>query len=241
MRNVFSGVAILALAATAASAADLAPAIPASAPIAFTWTGCHAGGHIGAAVSDNTNRSNAEVSTDYDGTGFVGGGQVGCDYQFSPSWVIGAEGSAAWSNLRVSRNSSVVNLRTGVVAPSQFITTTNFLASATGRLGYTYSGRLMVYARGGAAWIRDRYEDPFTIPGGPAVDPTATSDRTGWTAGGGMEWAFASPWSVNLEYNYYDFGTQAVTLTNAVPPVNISGFHIHDRINATTLGVNYHF
>jgi outer membrane immunogenic protein len=242
MRKVLSGLAILALATTTASAADLALGAPVAAPVAFTWSGCHVGGHIGAAASDDTHTNNAGVSSNYGGTGFIGGGQIGCDYQFASSWVVGAEGRGAWSSLKVNRNSSVINLRTGVVVPSQFITTTDFLASATARLGYVHGGgRWMFYARGGAAWTKDKYEDPFVIPAGPSVDPTATSNRTGWTVGGGEEWAFAPQWSVNLEYNYYDFGTQALALTNAVPVVNISGFHIHDRINTLTTGVNYHF
>jgi outer membrane immunogenic protein len=98
-----------------------------------------------------------------------------------------------------------------------------------------------VYARGGAAWTRDRYEDPFVTPAGSSVDPSATSNRTGWTVGDGVEWAFAPHWSANLEYNYYDFGTQAITVTNAVPVVDVSGFHIRDQINAATVGVNYRF
>ena len=53
-----------------------------------------------------------------------------------------------------------------------------------------------------------------------------------------MEWAFAPQWSVNLEY--YDFSTQTILLTNAVPVVNVTA-HIRDQISATTVGVNYHF
>jgi outer membrane immunogenic protein len=246
MLRVLSGAAIrasiLALTATNASAADLDVAPPAAAPVAFTWTGCHVGGHLGAIANDDTNTNNAGVSRNFGAAGFLGGGQIGCDYQFAPSWVIGAEGRGAWSSLRDSRNATIINLRTGVVVPSQFITTTDFLASATARLGYVHGGgRWMFYVRGGAAWTRDKYEDPFAIPAGPAVDPTATSNRTGWTVGGGEEWAFAPQWSVNVEYNYYDFGTQVYTLTNAAPVVHISGFHIHDRINTLTTGVNYHF
>lgn len=241
MLRVISGVAILALAATTASAADLPLGAPAPAPVAYTWTGCHVGAHIGGLISDQTHTNSAGVSTDVNGTAFVGGGQIGCDYQFTPGWVIGAEGRAAWDSLKFSNSGTILNLRTGVVVPSQFITTNDFLASATGRLGYVYGGgRWMLYARGGVAWTRDRYEDPFVIPGGPSVDPTATANRTGWTVGGGLEWAFAPQWSVDLESNYYDFGSQTITLTNAVPVVNVTA-HIRDQISATTVGVNYHF
>jgi outer membrane immunogenic protein len=59
------------------------------------------------------------------------------------------------------------------------------------------------------------------------VDPTATVNRTGWTVGGGVEWAFAPQWSVNLESNYDDFSTQTILLTKAVSVVNVTA-HIQD-------------
>jgi outer membrane immunogenic protein len=242
MFRVLSGAAILALAVTTASAADLGVAPPAPAPVVNIWTGCHVGGHIGGLISDETHTSSTGVSADHNATAFTGGGQIGCDYQFATSWVVGAEGRGAWNSLKFSYNTSVVNTRTGVVTPSQFITTNDFLASATGRLGYAYGGGLwLFYARGGVAWTRDRYEDPFVIPAGPSVDPSATSNRTGWTIGAGTEWAFAPHWSVDFEYNYYDFGKQTISLTNTAPLVVISNFHIRDQMSAGTVGVNYHF
>ena len=63
MLRVLSGVAMLALilplAATTASAADLALGAAAAAPVAFTWTGCHVGGHIGGLISDQTHTNSA--------------------------------------------------------------------------------------------------------------------------------------------------------------------------------------
>lgn len=58
-------------------------------------------------------------------------------------------------------------------------------------------------------------------------------------AGVGAEWAFAPHWSVNVEYNYYDFGTQGMVLTNPINTVSIAG--IKDTIHTGTVGVNYHF
>jgi hypothetical protein len=90
-------------------------------------------------------------------------------------------------------------------------------------------GLWMFCARGGVAWTRDRYEDSLVLPAGPAVDPTATVNRTGWTVGGGVEWAFAPQWSVDLEANYYEFGTQTIILTNAAPVFNVTT-HIRDSV-----------
>jgi len=82
-----------------ANAADLgarptykAPLVVAPVPI-FTWTVCYIGGHVGGGCkefSDVPTRSDGFFADDGDGprsirantSGFLGGGQVGCDWQF---------------------------------------------------------------------------------------------------------------------------------------------------------------
>jgi outer membrane immunogenic protein len=107
-------------------------------------------------------------------------------------------------------------------------------------LGYVYAERWLVYARGGAAWTHEKIDDAFVGPVvGFLTDPNTASYRTGWTAGTGVEWAFAPHWSANVEYNYYDFGGKSLVLTSPVNHVNIADFK--DTIHAATAGVNYHF
>jgi outer membrane immunogenic protein len=78
----------------AAFAADLPGKAPAIAPIAvYNWTGCYIGGHIGGAFTDDTATNALGASRSHNSSGFVGGGQIGCDYQFAPGWVVGAGGS----------------------------------------------------------------------------------------------------------------------------------------------------
>ena len=85
------------------------------------------------------------------------------------------------------------------------------MASATARLGYTWDPRWLVYAKGGAAWAHDKY-DVATYLGTWAASET----RSGWTVGGGLEWAFADNWSAKLEYQFYDFGNQGFDLRQSV-------------------------
>src|SRR5215469_18804019 len=70
--------------------------------------------------------------------------------------------------------------------------------------------RWLIYAKGGAAWAGDKYSAFI-----PVFDEQleASETRTGWTVGGGIEWAFWSNWSAKAEYDYYDFGTRTLTLT----------------------------
>ena len=241
-RNLLSCTAIAALAvAGQAFAADLPMKAPAAAPIPFTWTGCHIGGHLGGVVSDDRTVSALGATVGFSSTGFTGGGQIGCDYQFASNWVVGFEGQAAWTSLKNTHGASVRNLTTGATAPSQFTLSNDFLASATARLGYSFVDHWLFYARGGAAWTHEKVDDAFIAPALLiAVDPGATANRTGWTVGAGTEWAFAPHWSANVEYNYYDFGNGGMTLTEpnrATVTVN----SLKDTIHAVTAGVNYHF
>ena len=44
------------------------------------------------------------------------GGQIGCDYQFSPNWVVGIEGGASGSSLK---GSTVVPFQPAVANPGE--------------------------------------------------------------------------------------------------------------------------
>jgi outer membrane immunogenic protein len=55
-----------------------------------------------------------------------------------------------------------------------------------------------------------------------------------------VEWAFASSWSANVEYNYHDFGTKGpIQLISPVEGITVA--HLKDTIHAATIGVNYHY
>jgi outer membrane immunogenic protein len=138
---------------------------------------------------------------------------------------------------------------------------TDFIATATGRLGYTF-GRLgegMVYAKGGAAWANDRYQfngqvltsacgvvaivpSPQCVVGNSFVTPFnfgASETRVGWTVGAGVEWAWWENWSVKLEYDYLDFGSRTVTFND--PLLGAANISVSQRISEVKLGVNYRF
>ncbi len=244
MRGITAATIILALATAApAHAVDFPvkapPLFPATPPL-FSWTGCYVGGHLGVAISEDRKTGVNGGARDFSSTGVVGGGQIGCDYQLAPRWVVGAEGRAAGTSLRNSQASSVI-FASGARVPSQLVFSNDFLASATGRLGYGIAPRWLVFARGGAAWTQEKADEAFTTPRGIAVDPRATTIRTGWTAGGGVEWAFAPHWSTTLEYDYYDFGSHGMTLTDAATGGSVQVRSVKDTIHTVTAGVNYRF
>src|SRR5262245_55374485 len=74
----------------------------APAPL-FTWTGCYIGGHLGGGWGEKTVSVPALLpgaSVTGDTSGFLGGGQVGCNLQFGSNWVIGIEGDGSGSDIR---------------------------------------------------------------------------------------------------------------------------------------------
>jgi outer membrane immunogenic protein len=89
---------------------------------------------------------------------------------------MGVEGRAAWTGLKSSIASSVA-AQTGVVFPSQFTVSSDFLASATGRLGYSYVDRLLLYVKGGGAWTNEKLDDALTV-GGIAIDAKTSATVT---------------------------------------------------------------
>jgi outer membrane immunogenic protein len=107
----------------------------------------------------------------------------------------------------------------------------DWLASVTGRLGYTW-GPGMIYAKGGVAF-RDR--GSFENIRLPAF--TVDTDTTGYTLGAGLEYMFAPAWSAKIEYQYYNFGRTAVNDAN----LPIETLSYRDDIHAVKAGINYHF
>src|SRR5580765_6291977 len=141
--------ATIGLAASQASAADLprkAPAYIPPAPPPVTWTGCYIGANIGGAFGDaSVNFPGGEVSSN--GSGFAGGGQIGCDYQFSGGWVVGFRNMFDGASL--SRDRTVV-FDTGDRARVHI--KNDWFDTLTGRLGYAFAPSWLLYGQGGAVW-----------------------------------------------------------------------------------------
>ena len=207
----------LAALAGSAIAADLGargpvPYQPPPPPVPiFSWNGCYIGGNIGGGWASKSSNDVAGAVTGVIGadlgshtaSGFIGGGQVGCDYQ-AGIWVVGVQGMFDGSGMQGSNTDA-----TGVFVVNSSMP---WLATVTGRVGVTAAPTVLVYAKGGGAWVRDNYTLTSVAPGGTAfanANPTAS----GWTVGGGVEWSFAGNWSAFAEYNYLDFGTPGVTFT----------------------------
>ena len=246
MKQILLGGAALSLLTVSAVAADLGPEMPLKAPLApvpFTWTGCYAGGQAGGGWGQKNLTDDAGILSPITGfasanlaiSGYSLGGQIGCDYQFAPNWVLGIEGAAAGGNIG---GKSAVAQPGGIPGDSaSFHDTTDLLTSVTARVGYAWD-RWLLYAKGGAAWADDRYSASGGFLGTP-FDFEASENRFGWTAGAGIEWAFCNDWSVKLEYDYYGFGSRSVTFIDANTG-NVGPLNINQNIQVVKIGLNFH-
>jgi outer membrane immunogenic protein len=265
MKKLLLCVGVLsALAVTSAVAADMpvkAPVFKAPPP-APSWTGWYAGLNAGYGFGSESNTFNfvPPVAFNFDNVtysdklnGFIGGGQIGYNYQITPnSWVAGVEADLQYTDFKGSDNNAGV-IAVAIFLRDHLIVVTNpwtynqdqkvkWLATFRGRLGWTPGDHTwLFYATGGLAVGRVEASDSLTFANGVSWAGSASSTKTGWTVGGGIEARLRNHWTAKLEYLYYDLGHLTVIGTaNVVSPLTTTtefGFHG----NIIRAGLNYEF
>jgi outer membrane immunogenic protein len=110
-------------------------------------------------------------------------------------------------------------------------------------VGYAFDRALLLYVTGGVAFVNLNTSDLFAGAGGTNI-VTTSSDKTvtGWTVGGGAEYAIWQNWSVKAEYLYAGFGTVSSTTNSfsGFPASNITFSHrLSEQI--ARAGLNYQF
>jgi outer membrane immunogenic protein len=217
-----TAIAALSLAATSfsAQAADIPPPVykgVRSVVAYYNWTGLYLG--INGGYAWGTSNWDAPAITNSP-TGWLIGGTLGYNYQMG-SIVLGIEGDFAYADIKGSAACGAFTCETK----------NTYLGTIRGRIGYAFD-RFLPYVTGGGAYgdIRAKSTDP-AAPGGSKA-------MFGWTAGGGLEYAFMGNWSAKLEYLYVDLGKfDCGMLCTVGATVNNISFHEH----VVRAGVNYKF
>ena len=235
----------LAISVGSAVAADLpsmkGPPVYVPPPPPPMWTGFYVGINLGGGWRANSDNQNdplllaailpgfnplllgAANNNNSNNGGVVGGGQIGYNYQFSNSFVVGLETDFQGTSLGGHGGGNGNTLfpflsNAGPQLP--------WFGTVRPRLGFLVTPTLLVYGTGGFAYG----EVNFPNLGFSNV-------RTGWTAGGGLEWMFIPNWSAKLEYLFVDLSSGGTT--------GLFGFqfgsHRHPEINVVRAGLNYHF
>jgi len=195
------------------SAADAPPARgyyapPPPPPPFYSWTGLYVGVHGGGGWAD--------LGVGDTGSGFIGGGQVGYNYQVN-QWVIGLEAEVSGAGIKNNLAS---------FGPITASFNWNSLATLSSRFGYAFDNWL-VYGKAGAAWA----DVSANVSAFGMQMVSAGGTANGWVAGVGAEYAFQNNWSAKIEYNAFGFGSDSATF--------ISGNDV--TVQTVKAGVNYRF
>ena len=242
---------VAAFAARPATSADLpmAPVYQPPPPIVpvYSWTGCYLGGTVGTGWSSwsysnpTDNLPVPGLRGDILANDVVAGGQVGCDYQ-AGEFVFGVQGMGDWTQMKG-------RFFDAVTGQFQETAQARWFATATGRIGYTITPPTLIYVKGGAAWVRNQYEDTFDFASSGAIpgcvgtgcntlNGTTSITQLGWTVGIGLEYMLSPNWSVFVEYNYMNFGNPSVNLPGLAGP---NAWSISQHIQTIVAGVNLRF
>jgi outer membrane immunogenic protein len=256
-KSSLAGAATLSLIGVSCScfAADLSRPVysmPAAPPTPFySWTGFYVGANVGGAWASGTLSGNfttpappapsaptappakgTATAAPYDPTlsmsasnsGVIGGGQLGYNWQIG-AFVLGGEWDFDWPSLNAS--GSIGNLTATV--------NTNWVDILAARFGLAADNWLW-YGKAGGGWAHNRATLTNVVTG---AQLSQSNTNSGWLLGAGVEYAFAPPWTVKLEYDY--LGLNRWTLNSTMSALNADGLSVKRQINMLTVGLNYKF
>ncbi len=223
-----------------AMAAEFRRAIPRYQPPArdYDWTGFYVGAFVdGGRTSGNSSAINNATSAPFPAGGVTasqwgGGIQLGFDYMLASRVVVGIVADMSSGGTRTS----TISDPTGISANQ---TTVFDSETVRGKLGYA-ADNILFYATGGLAWSNDQFvrtQLTGTLNAATAgTDEAVNKGLPGWTAGGGIAYAFAQNWSVFAEYRHISFATSSASL-----PFSQLTITSTNNANALQFGVNYRF
>jgi len=179
-------------------------------------------------------------------SGPLGGFTVGYNWQ-AGWWLAGIEADIDCANITGISNLTTPGVIPGFVPVTVgVVNTLDRFGTVRARLGVLAGSNFLLFGTGGLAYGRNTLELSLLCPTcGPPAN-LYTQDRatkTGWTAGGGVEWNFLANWTVKAEYLYADLGSQTTpTLTYAYGPfISTATVANNDRYHIVRFGVNYIF
>ena len=151
---------------------------------------------------------------DLTSSGFFGGGQIGYNYQFENSWVIGVEADFEWSGIEgeLSGNANLL-LDDDLIGGVNFSagSEVEWFGTIRARLGYAWD-RVFLYGTGGAAYGKVKSHGSITVFDGIGNSENLSASKSdtqwGWTVGAGLEYAITDHWTFKTEYLYVDLGKQ---------------------------------
>lgn len=250
MKNpLFGCAALIAIAANIPATAAAATPNP-----AWDWSGFYVGGNVGYGVGSDQGQYDDQAPGfsptperfNYSPAGAIGGGQLGFNWQLSPSWVLGFESDFQASSqldnftcVQQCLNVPATALLNGTNVDQRL----NWFGTARGRVGWS-SGPALWYVTGGLSFGELSSAINTIQANGSSLALNFDDTKVGWALGGGLEYRVWGNWTAKAEYLYVDFGNVSHTfVTNnpltGFPTTSIYASHVRDNI--VRLGLNYKF
>jgi outer membrane immunogenic protein len=260
------------------------PPIAPPAPV-YNWTGWYVGVNAGASMGNvKTDFNFAPVTLCIDAIcrpgpgrtasntespdGFIGGGQIGYNWQWSPLIVVGLEADIQGALEKdhntltdpFSRTTPEEHFRITGTAVTDYETKIDWFGTVRARVGYLWGdGNVMTYLTGGLAYGEVDIEGTNTVNGSVTSVATKLSTpfslshavghshlNTGWVLGYGTEGRLATPgWTWRVESYYMDLGHLDDTDSVEPPSVTASGGQVTSHTHFTDWilrgGLSYQF
>lgn len=218
---------------------------------AFTWTGFYIGANLGfggdrfvypfSAVAGGVAVAGSASITS---GGILGGGQVGYNWEFPNNVVLGFEtdfdGAAIRGKVTANAGGAIGGPFGAAVSAGSRI---NYIGTVRARAGYAFD-RFLVYGTGGFAYGQVNTAASLGAGvgalGAAAIATSQNNGRTGWTVGGGFEYAILNNLTLKTEYLYVNLGTNTLTNQNLL---GVVGVNIRQKTTANIVraGLNYKF
>lgn len=234
-RVLLAGAALIALVATQpALAADARYWAPPSAAAPFNWNGFYIGanggygGHVGRPIelltdtflpappANNLGQASAASRGTIGNTaasGWFAGGQVGYNWQYGPSVLVGIESDLQYARIQGTTTGVFTNPSGTMPISGTANFNIDWFGTLRGRVGMMADG-WMLFATGGLAYGRVGYNLSAIETGGLALFQTmlsASETKYGYVAGAGVEYAFAPNLILKGEYQYINLGPIGAT------------------------------
>jgi outer membrane immunogenic protein len=269
---LLGGALSLGLVTAASAADMAVKARPVAPLPVFSWTGFYIGGAIGGRWTDNSwNTSCQETgaglaatcvvfadrfatnnSQKFNSSAFRASIYGGYNWQIA-TWVVGLEGDFGWADNKKT-NAGIPGLESPTVigAPGLDTSTvkTTWDGSFRGRIGYLVTPSVLFYGTGGVAFAHVEASShcgtSFPVGWCGIVNigrtDTTSSDRVGWTVGGGIEAMLAPNWLLRGEYRYADYGNLNFVQLQG-PGTNQDAFtaSVKYRTHTALVGLAYKF
>jgi outer membrane immunogenic protein len=201
---------------------------PYTSPYYYNWTGFYVGGNLGVAWDTSALTDDffgASFSTSR--SGFVGGGQIGYNWQISPQFVVGVEWMLDGTSISSDTGTFIGN-GTALAANDRI----DWVTTLAARFGWAANNWLF-YGKAGGGWVHEsetliNFGNPFTI--------SNSDTRSGWLLGVGIEYGFAPRWTARVEWDHIGLGDETIGGFTPGDAVILSR-----QFDMLTFGVNYRF